>query len=342
MEDVKNIVVFKETDHYIQFKNGSEIWIDGLDDKERVEKFLGREYCTLFFNEASQISYDSYTLCQTRLRQNVKGCRNRSFVDCNPSGKRHWTNRLFILKQDPTTEKPVRNPDNYNCLQMNPVDNRENLPAGYIESTLENLPEAKRKRFLEGLFTDQEGVIFNNWTIVDEIPAVVKAKARKLHGLDFGYSNDPTCFVDVYAISDELWLDERIYQTGLRNIDILNEFKAIGINSGSQITADSSDPKSIDDLNIEGHLNINGAIKGQDSIRNGIDRIQAKKVFITRRSVNGILEAENYCWKPSVNGGFLSEPIDDYNHFWDSVRYGIEPLYSKGPQEIKPVYGMRR
>ena len=32
-----------------------EIWLLGLDDKERVDKVLGKEFCTLYYNECSQI-----------------------------------------------------------------------------------------------------------------------------------------------------------------------------------------------------------------------------------------------------------------------------------------------
>lgn len=34
-----------EQDGYVEMPNGSEIWIGGLDEKERVEKILGNEYC---------------------------------------------------------------------------------------------------------------------------------------------------------------------------------------------------------------------------------------------------------------------------------------------------------
>ena len=39
------------TEGYFSLENGSEIWIGGLDDQERVEKILGKEYATLFLNE---------------------------------------------------------------------------------------------------------------------------------------------------------------------------------------------------------------------------------------------------------------------------------------------------
>lgn len=42
----KNIdVVLNKQDWFIEFSNGSQIWLGGLDDKERVEKILGTEYC---------------------------------------------------------------------------------------------------------------------------------------------------------------------------------------------------------------------------------------------------------------------------------------------------------
>ena len=45
------------TDWFFTLPNGSEIWLGGLDDDERVEKILGMEYSTIYYNEASQISY---------------------------------------------------------------------------------------------------------------------------------------------------------------------------------------------------------------------------------------------------------------------------------------------
>lgn len=50
---------FDKTDFYVELPNGSQIWIAGLDDKECVEKILGQEYATLYFNESSQIPWAS-------------------------------------------------------------------------------------------------------------------------------------------------------------------------------------------------------------------------------------------------------------------------------------------
>ena len=75
--------------------NGSTIWIGGLDDKERSEKILGNEYATIFLNETSQISFDSYEMIRTRLNA-PKGMRGKMILDYNPlqfntGGTRYFT-----------------------------------------------------------------------------------------------------------------------------------------------------------------------------------------------------------------------------------------------------------
>ena len=56
-----------KSDWFITFDNGSELWIGGTDDKERIEKILGNEYATIHMNEASQFPYETYETLKTRL-----------------------------------------------------------------------------------------------------------------------------------------------------------------------------------------------------------------------------------------------------------------------------------
>ncbi len=132
---------------------GSEIWLLGLDDKERADKVLGMEFATMFFNECSEISWDSFETAKSRLAQNVPGLRNRAYFDCNPPSKTHWTHRAFVEKIHPVTRVPWPDPENWQWLRMNPQDNLANLPQDYIKS-LETLAPKKRQRFLAGEWTD--------------------------------------------------------------------------------------------------------------------------------------------------------------------------------------------
>jgi hypothetical protein len=74
-----------KTDWYVEMPDNSEIWIGGLDEKERTEKILGAEYATIFFNECSQIPWSSRNLALTRLAQNCgDGLMLKAYYDCNP------------------------------------------------------------------------------------------------------------------------------------------------------------------------------------------------------------------------------------------------------------------
>ena len=140
--------------------NGSEVWFGGLDEKERTEKILGAEYGSIFLNECSQITFDAREMARTRLAQNV-GLPLKMYYDCNPTSKRHWSYLLFIDKIAPQRHQPLTDPENYAYIQVNPNDNRENLDAGYLEE-LDSLDERKRRRFLLGIFSDEDDTAL--WT----------------------------------------------------------------------------------------------------------------------------------------------------------------------------------
>lgn len=152
--ELSNSSRLDRTDWYLTLPNGSEIWFGGLDDKERTEKILGMEFATLFFNECSQIPFPSVVTGRTRLAQK-SGLRLKAYYDLNPPSKSHWTYVQFVKKRDPETGKPLDNPGNYTYFRLNPADNAENLAPEYLK-TLQELPERARKRFLDGLFADED------------------------------------------------------------------------------------------------------------------------------------------------------------------------------------------
>ena len=179
-----------KTDWYAKLPGKSQIWIGGLDDKERAEKILGQEYATIFLNECSQIPWASAQMAATRLAQRAEvkvpglpadPLLPRMFYDCNPPTKAHWTYRMFVEGRDPETKQPLPNPNDWMCFQINPGDNKRNLPPGYLENTLKNMSARMRRRFLDGEFSDatpnalfaQEDV--DKWRVTDgKLPDMVR------------------------------------------------------------------------------------------------------------------------------------------------------------------------
>lgn len=179
-----------KTDGIATLPNGSEVWFAGLDDKERVEKVLGQEFVTLYFNECSQIPMPSVDVALTRLAQQVnivvaglpdRPLRPRAFYDCNPPSKAHWAYKRFIQKIDPETKLSVHDPLDYASFKINPEDNAANIADGYIEGTLKGMSARLRKRFLEGEWADATpGALFTDecietWRVLDgDVPQFVR------------------------------------------------------------------------------------------------------------------------------------------------------------------------
>jgi hypothetical protein len=193
---------FNEARHTAFLPNHSEIWIAGIDDVRNTDTALGKEYSTIYANEASQIPYMTNWKVRTRLAQKVEGCKAREFVDLNPPTKSHWTNKEFRLLQDPIESKPghivpVKNPERYAFMQMNPEGNKQNLDQDYVES-LANAPASMRRRFYLGEYADDDGLLVYPFPpegfhagndFADWVGKVGAGNVRFVGGLDIGFDD---------------------------------------------------------------------------------------------------------------------------------------------------------
>ena len=135
------------------------------------------------------------------------------------------------------------------------------------------------------------------------------------------YFNAETSCEDVPKFWDEF------YEKGMSNKRIAETVEGMGYKK-EHITADSAEPKSIDELKSLG-LRVKGAEKGKDSISNGIQWIQDLEIIIHPRCVNFLTEISNYTWDKDKFDNKLNRPIDDFNHLMDAMRYALEK-YIKG------------
>jgi PBSX family phage terminase large subunit len=190
-------------DWYLTLPNGSEIWFGGIDDKKRLDKILGREFSSVFFDEASQISYKSYNYVKTRLSSKDSE-KKMIFLAENPPSKWHWTYRRFVEGKCPETKKDI-DKSKVCCMQMNPVDNLENIDDEYLD-LLKTLPEAEQKRFLRGEFSDDiVGGVY-----ADQLEAAVKdgricpvttVNAPVHAAFDVGFNDSTSIFI--FQFSDD-------------------------------------------------------------------------------------------------------------------------------------------
>ena len=188
------VMKWRDKDGYYELPNGSQIWLCGLKDKQRLDKVLGKEFVTIYLNEASQITLEALGVIITRLAQTVRQVDGRMlqqklYVDLNPTVAAHWTYQMWILGLRPEDGKPL--PDfeaEYAHITVNPSDNVVNLDPTYIKS-LADAPERLRRRFFEGRFTaDDDNALWQRRYIKHEDPPEMK---RVVVAVDPATTNNP-------------------------------------------------------------------------------------------------------------------------------------------------------
>ena len=265
-------------------------------------KIRGRQRSILFMNECNEFSMDTFV--QLSLRTTYK-----IIIDFNPSDEYHWLYTQVIDADRDDVDFYVSTYKDNPFLEESTISEIERL---------KEVDENLWRVFGQGMRGISTENIFPQFNIIDSIPENAKEIA---FGLDFGYSADPTTLVKVYKHDLDLYIDELIYEKGLTNQDIANKMKDLNIDRRLECFADSSEPKSIEEIYRMQVANIKPAKKGADSIRIGIDVMKRHKLNITKRSVNTIKEFRNYKWIKDKNNEITNRPVDAFNHSIDAVRY---------------------
>lgn len=303
---------------------GQKILFRGLDDPLKVTS-ITVEYgylCWAWLEEAYEVMDESdFDVIDESIRGEIPlNLWKQWVITFNPWNDRHWLkSRFFDAKDDPDI---LALTTNYKCNEW--LDKSD---LGLFERMKKNNPRRYQVAGL-GHWGVVEGLVYENYE-----PRKFELKDIKdcvtVCGLDFGYSNDPTAFfMGFYDESNkELYVWDEFYEKGLTNRKIYQRITSMGYGK-EKIIADSAEPKSIDELREFG-LRVRGAKKGRDSINNGVQFIQDLKIIIHPRCVNFMTEISNYVWDKDKFGKTLNQPVDDFNHLMDAMRYAVEPLHKK-------------
>jgi phage terminase large subunit len=317
MRDFLNIMKMTNryiTDHWnitnsiYTFSNGSYIEFFPSNDDSKLR---GARRNVLYVNECNNVKRDSYLALAMRTDKDI-------YLDYNPSNK-FW---IEDVKDEMDSETLILTYRDNEALPQTVIDFLESKRV--LASTSEywsNWCDV----YLDGLQGTLEGVVFNNYSIIDTLPPECRLIGV---GLDFGYTTDPTTIIAVYKYNEKYILSELLFKKGMGNREIANFITANGEIRRHTVIADSAEPKSIAEIRAYG-VNIRGVKKGQGSINFGIDLMQEYDLLILRKSTNLIEEFENYSWARDKHGITTNNPQDNFNHGIDATRYLFMEMISK-------------
>ncbi len=311
-------------------------------DKLGKSHGAGADY--VFYNEMMHIPKDVFN--QSKMR-----CRKFWWGDYNPSYTDHWVFNTVIPRPDigflrttfldnPYISTKERNeilayapwlPNSYEIREediyyQNEPITQSNQPPPH-PTNIENgtSDEFMWKVYGLGLRGAMKGVIFEHLTYIDKFPDIAYTYAN-----DFGFTADPNALVKYAEDENNIWFEVLSYDP-IETVEELDEYyKAVGVEKDLPIICDSSDKytgenkgtvEMVKGLKRKGWLV--SKVSKTKSVMYWILSMKKKKLHCVKNQFwkYAKRERENYKFK-EIQGILINQPIDQYNHIWDAVRYG--------------------
>lgn len=284
---------------------GNHIYFRGLDDENNME---GYPSDISFFNELLEVTSEK-KIAGIKMR-----CRKLIVADWNPKYTDHWA---FDYEGRPNT-----------YFTRTTFRNNKHCPPAVIKEILsyEPTPENIKNKTADdyrwqvyglGNRAAPEGLIFQNVTWVKEFPSNIE---RIYWGMDFGYTMSPSVLTKIGVIGNDIYAEIKFYQPTESPNDLL-PLLTQHITNEDNVWADPSGESGgrgmISECRRAG-LRVYAANTFPGSIKYGIGVLKKYNIHIVDHPA-ARKEQGNYRYKV-IHGISVDEPIDDFNHFWDSLR----------------------
>lgn len=183
---------YNKAEKTITWPNGSTTEFSYLNNTDDVYTYQGREYEDISIDEITQHEQEVFQILRSSLRTANKEFTSQDiptmFLTGNPGGIGHaWVKRIFIDKQFLDNESS----EDYDFIQAKVGDNKALLDADpdYIKR-LQDLPEDKRRAYLDGDWDVFTGQVFHEWRrIYHVMNNFTPDKNEQLFiSMDWGYS----------------------------------------------------------------------------------------------------------------------------------------------------------
>ena len=285
-----------------RFPNGSYIKFIGL-DKDDVGKGLRCDVA--FFNEVNKVDKESYRQVASRAKA--------IYCDFNPDA--NFFIHDDVVGRDDCDYITLTYKDN-EALSKEEVHEIEMYKMlGYNEhgEIINKYWANKWRVYGLGLVGMIDGVVFEKWEVIDEIP---KEARLCYYGCDFGFSISKFAVVSIWKYNGSYILHEEMYANNLTNQEAARKFT--NYQRGVVVYCDSAEPKSIKELQVGG-INAVPCDSKRDIKPYAIQKLNTVDFYVTKNSVNLQDELKAYVYNEKTG----KPEKNDKDHLIDAMLYAI-------------------
>lgn len=299
--------------------SGAQILCLGLNDVEKIKSITPQRgvLTDIWVEEATECRYKDLKQLEKRLR-GQSAHRKRLSLSFNPVHKGHWLFRTYFSSWPEGQRLQVD--EELLILRTSYLDNpflTEDDRAAYAGEK----DSYFHRVYTMGEWGELSGAVFTGWRAADLSQRPVEGKQLRF-GLDFGFAKDPCAALKLMydAANRRILVLEELRLHGVGNAQLAERLRAF---AGRQpIICDSAEPKSIAELRAHGIRAI-AARKGADSLRHGLQWLQAREILVDQRCRGLMAELHNYRWRQDAAGESLPVPEGE-DHLLDAMRYALE------------------
>lgn len=316
---------------------GQKILFRGLDDPLKITSIsvdVG-VLCWAWFEEAYQIENQEKfeTVVESiRGRHDAADFFKQVTVTFNPWSERHWLKSAFF---DAKTR--------FNNVFAITTTYRVNEWLDEVDiERLEDLYRTNPRRariVCDGEWGVAEGLVFDNHKVIDfDWYKKFKQVQDKAHGMDYGFTNDPTTLAStiVDMKNKKLYIYDEHYEKAMYTDDIYDMIVDKGLKD-ADIIGDGQEKRLISELRRKGLKRLKASAKGPDSIRQGVQFVQGFEIIVHPSCANTIEELNTYVFQQDNEGNWLNKPEDKNNHLMDALRYSLERYHLPRARKKKGV-----
>ncbi len=298
-------IVYKPTESLFVFKGLQKHTVGGVKSMEGFNR--------LFVEEAQSVSKKSLETAIPTLRADD----TELWFAWNPYKPDDPVEKLFAGYEDDP---------NFALVTVNYWDNPWLSQANKEEAERDKIrdPDKYAHVWCGEYIQNSEARVFRNWRVeAFETPQ----NARFYFGADWGFANDPTVLVRCFIVGRTIYVDQEVCQVGCAIDATPRLFDRIPGSRDWQITADSARPETIDYMRRHGFPRIVHAVKGTDSVKDGVEFLKSYDIIVHPRCENTIRELRMYSYETDKQTGEVLPVLADRdNHVIDALRYALESV----------------